>query len=289
MDWAYPVTPQLPRPTDTTPMSLPGSPKQYSPAQIDDPFNPPDWYPAEHPAMPNTVSNGRAPAVRACALCHLPSGDGHPESSGLAGLPAAYIIRQMTEFKAEHRKGIRAATMVGIGKAITDEETKAAAEYFASLKPTKGYTKVVESASVPKSYVGAGGMRFISENGGMEPIGSRIIELPDDEARAKLRDPHTGFTAHVPPGSIAKGEALAANGGSGKTIQCGICHGPALKGLGEVPPLTGRSPQYMFRQLNDIKTGNRAGPAIALMQAVVTKLDLDDMIALAAYLGSREP
>jgi diguanylate cyclase (GGDEF)-like protein len=37
--------------------------------------------------------------VRACAQCHLPSGDGHPESSSLAGLPVPYILRQMAAFK----------------------------------------------------------------------------------------------------------------------------------------------------------------------------------------------
>src|SRR5882672_8400426 len=177
-EWAYPPTPKTAPLDNVVQKQMPGSAKKYTQAQIDDGFNPPDWFPDEHPPMPEIVAIGRKPA-RACALCHLPSGDGHPESSGLAGLPAAYIIRQMTEFKPEHRKGIRAATMVGIGKAITDEETKSAAEYFASLKPTKGYTKIVESAAVPKSYVGGGGMRFVTENGGMEPIGSRIIELPD--------------------------------------------------------------------------------------------------------------
>ena len=54
--------------------------------------NPPDWYPEEHPPMPQIVAHGgQRPAGRACAQCHLPSGDGHPESSSLAGLPAAYM------------------------------------------------------------------------------------------------------------------------------------------------------------------------------------------------------
>ena len=48
-------------------------------------------------------------------------------------------------------------------------------------------------------------------------------------------------------------------GGDGKTTACSICHGPALKGLGEVPGITGRPAIYIFRQLNDMKTGNRSG------------------------------
>ena len=89
MDWAYPVTPK-PAPLDTVKQKqVPGSAKKYTQAQIDDPFNPPDWFPDEHPPMPEIVAHGGPkPAGRACAQCHLPSGDGHPESSSLAGLPA---------------------------------------------------------------------------------------------------------------------------------------------------------------------------------------------------------
>jgi cytochrome c553 len=286
-DWAYPVTPR-PEPLDSVAVrQMPGSSRQYTQAQIEDPFNPPDWYPDEHPAMPEIVAHGSKPSVQACARCHLPSGDGHPESSGLAGLPAAYLMRQMAAFKNGERKGVRATNMIAFAKVVSDEDVRAAAEYFAALKPSV-WTKVVETATVPKSYVGAGAMRFASSDGGTEPIGNRIIELPQDEARAKSRDAHSGFVAHVPVGSIAKGEALVTTG-AGKTLPCAICHGPALKGLGELPGIAGRSPIFVFRQLNDMRTGNRAGISVVLMQQVVEKLSDDDMIAIAAYLASREP
>ena len=69
----------------------------------------------------------------------------------------------------------------------------------------------------------------------------------------------------------------------------GSMFGSTLKGLGEVPGITGRPATYIFRQLNDMKTGNRKGPWVELMKQVVEKLDDDDMIALAAYLGSLDP
>jgi cytochrome c553 len=234
------------------------------------------------------VARGDKPGVRACAQCHLPSGDGHPESSSLAGLPVPYILRQMEAFKNGGRVGVRATVMIAIAKAITDADAREAAEYFSGLKPGV-WTKVTETDSVPKSYVGAGGMRFAAAGGEMEPIGNRIIVLPEDEARAKMRDPHSGFIDYVPTGSIAKGEALAATGGEGRTIPCAICHGPTLQGLGEVPSIAGRPPTYIVRQLNDMQTGARSGISTALMKAVVEKLTADDMIALAAYLGSRDP
>src|SRR6185436_116867 len=193
------------------------------------------------------------------------SGNGHPESSDVAGLPAAYIVRQMAAFKAGDRKGIRAGTMNRIAKAITDEDVRASAEYFAALKPLRGYNKVVETDTVPKSHLGLGAMRFVSPEGGSEPIGNRIIVLPQDPERAHLRDPKAGFIDYVPKGSLVRGAQLMA-GGDGKTVACAICHGPTLRGLGEVPSIAGRPAIYIFRQLNDMKTGNRKGPWVELMK-----------------------
>jgi cytochrome c553 len=289
-DWAYPVTPPPGQLDNVTQLSVPGSSQQYTQAQIDDPFNPPDWFPSEHPAMPEIVAHGGPkPAGRACAQCHLPSGDGHPESAGLAGLPADYIARQMAVFKIGQRANARAGVMIAMAQVFSADEVKAAAEYYARLKPTAGYNRVVETDSVAKSYVGAGGMRFAAPDGGTEPIGDRIIVLPMDETEAKLRDPHSGFIDYVPSGSIAKGQALATTGGNGKTIACTLCHGPDLKGMGEVPAIVGRTATYIFRQLNDIQAGARNGPGIAFMKPAVANLTQSDMIALAAYLESRNP
>ena len=190
MDWAYPVTPKA-EPLDSVHLKqAPGSTKKYTQAQIDDPFNPPDWFPDEHPPMPQIVAHGgQKPAGRACAQCHLPTGDGHPESSSLAGLPAAYIVRQMAAFKNGERKGIRPGVMIAMAKVLSDAEVKAAAEYFAALKPTPGTNKVREADKVPGTYVGAGGMRFALGDGVFESIGNRIIVLPDNAERAVLRDP----------------------------------------------------------------------------------------------------
>src|SRR6185503_17953449 len=190
MDWAYPVTPP-PKPLDSKALkSVPGSSKQYTQAQIDDPFNPPDWFPDKHPPMPEIVAHGGPkPAGRACAQCHLPSGNGHPESSSLAGLNANYIIRQMAAFKNGERKGVRAGVMIAMAKVLSDAEVKAAADYFAALKPTPGYNKLREAEKVPASYVGPGGMRFVLADGGTEPIGNRIIVLQQNAERAAQRDP----------------------------------------------------------------------------------------------------
>jgi len=285
--WAYPAAPPPGPPADNTVQkSLPGSTKKYTAAQINDRFGPPDWYPEDHPAMPEVVSQGKKPNALACSLCHLTNGAGHPESAGVAGLPVGYIMRQMAEFKAGIRKGMRAPIMVQIAAALTDEETKAAAEYFASMKFPQFY-KVVETDMAPTKDFGA--MRFAAKDGGTEPIGNRIIEIPDDEERTEARDPRAMHIAYVPTGSIKKGEAIVTTGAGGKTITCAICHGPELKGLGDVPAIVGRSPEYIYRQLNDIKIGTRNGAMVPLMKAVVANLTDEDMVAISAYLVSKAP
>ena len=113
--------------------------------------------------------------------------------------------------------------------------------------------------------------------------------MPDDLEQFVNRDTRARFTAYVPVGSIQKGQALVADGGGGKTVQCGICHGPDLKGLGPIPGIAGRSPSYTFRQLYDFKHGARTGKEVALMIPVVVGLTQDDMLNLAAYISSRQP
>ena len=56
-----------------------------------------------------------------------------------------------------------------------------------------------------------------------------------------------------------------------------------------MPPIAGRSPSYLLRQLLAFRNGARTGEAAAQMAPSVEKLELDDMIALAAYVGSLYP
>src|SRR5262249_8750491 len=147
-------------------------------------------------------------------------------------------------------------TMATIAKGMSDDEIKAAAEYFGSMKWTP-WIKVQETATVPKTRI-AGGMFLTLEGNEKEPIGNRIIETPvDAEATEVLRDPHSSFIAYVPVGSVKKGETLATNGA--KATKCTACHGADLMGLGPVPGLAGRSPSYLMRQMFDMQQGNRKG------------------------------
>lgn len=284
-DWAFPVTDKVQPPSqdDGLPKTAPGSDKSYTRKQIDDLFNPPDWYPDMHPPMPPVVAHGAK--TFACGSCHLPTGTGHDESAYLAALPVPYFVQQMADFKNGARKGF--GVMSTIAQALSDDEVQSAAEYFASLK-ARPWLHVIETDTVPKTYVAPGNIRLKLPDGGAEPIGNRIVELPEDEKAALNRDPKSGFVAYVPMGSVAKGKTLVATG-DGKATKCAICHGETLKGLGITPPIAGRHANYIVRQLYFFQDGNRSGPSAALMHGVVQKLSLDDMVAIAAYLASLEP
>jgi cytochrome c553 len=283
--WAFPVIQaQLP-PEPPGAKQVEGSTKSYTPGQIDDLLNPPDWFPEAHKPAPSIVQKGHGGAL-ACGACHLMSGFGHPESADLTGFTADYFIQQMADFKAGVRKDY--ARMNGIAKELSDQEIREAAEWFASL-PRGTWVRVVEAAMVPKTFVGQGRMRFVDpKNTGNEPIGNRIIMLPENQEKARLRDPRSGFVAYVPPGSLAKGRALV-NGGGGKTVACNVCHGDGLKGLANVPRLAGLHPIYVARQLHLFKEGDRTGPDSALMKKPVANLTAADILNLSAYIASLPP
>jgi len=315
MSWAYGVAPDAPLPgaaraggapaggaraggapapaPDPTPLSVPGSTLTFMRSQIGggNGVGPADWFPGDHPVMPEVVAKGRGTDVRACSLCHYPNGKGRPENAGVTGLPVSYFIQTLQDFRsdvrksAEPRKG-NTNIMVTIAKGMTDQEMRQAAEYFGSMKWTPWIT-VRETATVPKTRVG-GGMYLRLEGTETEPIGMRIIETPEFTERTEvLRDPRAPFIAFAPVGSVKKGEALVMTGGNGKTMACGSCHGADLQGLGPVPGLAGRSPSYLARQMYDMKTGARKGEWSALMKPVVAKLADEDFVSITAYLASR--
>ena len=291
-EWAYPVNPPdfKPPEEDGVLRRVPGSTATYSVTQLRDRFIAPVWHPGEHPPLPKVVAQGRKPDVFACGFCHRADGPGGPENANLAGQPAAYLVQQMADFRSGARKTSVAKRnvdlMISLSKPMTDAEIAAAAAYFSALKP-RAVIKVVEADTVPKTFITFNHLAALP-SGEKEPIGKRIVEVPEVLEQFANRDTHAQFIAYVPPGSVAKGEALVKTGG-GKTVQCTICHGPNLKGIGAMPGIVGRSPSYMVRQLYDLKSGTRAGPFSSMMKPVVADLSVDDMAHIAAYLATQAP
>jgi cytochrome c553 len=292
--WAYgfttPVPPGTPaaEPTpalvldNVTLHTLPGSKFSFTRAQIADRYGPADWFPEDHP----------------CSLCHYPNGQGRPENANITGLSYEYFLQQMIDFRNGARKTsdprkANTGLMTRFASMMTDDETIAAAKYFTAISAAP-WIKVVEIADVPKTNPQNGMfLRREGEGAGFEPIAERIIEIPENTRDTEfLRNPRSGFLAYVPPGSVKKGEALVMNGvtaANGNITACTVCHGGDLRGLGPVPPLAGRSPSYMARQLYDMQHGNRNGAWTPLMTAVTAQLGPDDLLTAAAYLASLKP
>ena len=285
-------TPLAVRKEDGKSLRAAGSNVSYTRAEIRDLMRVADWFPETHPAMPGIVAKGRAPGVYACAYCHLPNGLGRPENASIAGLPAEYIVQQVADFKSGARRSseLRFASvnyMIAISHEVTADEVRIAAGYFSSLKATP-WIRVVEADEVPKTRI-AGMMLVLAESTGIEAIGQRVIEVPEDLEQTELRNSSSGFVAYVPKGSLERGSALVKTGGNGKTLACGMCHGATLQGMGKVPSIAGRSPSQMARQMIDIQNGVRNGAGVALMKPVVAQLTMDDIVAITGYLAFLKP
>jgi cytochrome c553 len=265
-----------------------------------------DWFPGDHPnPMPSIIKQGQAAlgsTGRACGTCHLSDGSGRPENSSPAGLPAKYILRQLNDFRNGLRHSVEPGkansnTMVMLAKAMTEQEMKQAAEYFSSVT-WRPHVTVVETDLVPATRI-QGELFIPTAKKLTEPIGNRIIEVPTDvDVNQVLRNSRGTWIAYVPVGAIARGKNLVTTGGSsivnneivlGRATACTTCHGQDLRGMApDIPPLAGRSPSYLAREIFDIQQGTRAGsyPVLPLMKKAVEKLTAEDIIDITAYLAS---
>lgn len=88
----------------------------------------------------------------------------------------------------------------------------------------------------------------------------------------------TGFSADAGPvGNAAAGEALVA--------VCAACHGPnGNSAVPTFPKLAGQGEKYLFKQLQDIRDGNRSVPTMAGQLDGKSNQDLAD---IAAYFASQ--
>ena len=290
--WAYPVNPpdfKIP-PDDGALRRVPDSTASMTLTQVRDRFYTADWHPGVHGPMPEVVAHGRKPDVSACGFCNRADGPGGPESANLMGLPVAYFVRQMAEIKNGARKSSvpnRSPIQLldKLAAAITDDEVKSAAAYYSTLK-TRATINVVESETAPETVVTAWFLSAV-RSGETEPLGERIIEVATNLQQFVEKDSRAHFVAYVPKGSVEKGRALATGGDP--SVQYATCHGPGLKGVGDVPRIAGLSPTYIFRQLYDFKHGARAGAESSLMKLPLENRSTADMIALAAYAASSAP
>jgi cytochrome c553 len=279
------------------PLRIEGSNRTYTLYELNDWQHVADWFPEAHGPLPRVIERGPASLgaqTRACGFCHRVQGGGRPENAPVFGLPDAYFLRQLDDF----RKGRRGSsdsgkanvpTMIALARAVSDDEARAAARYWAA-QPGGPHVRVVETDRAPPAQL-HGNLYVASGVARTEGLAGRILEVPEDEARSgRLDDPRSGFVAYVPIGSIARGRDLARVGtaadANASALACVTCHGADLRGLGDAPPIAGRSPSYIVRQLYDMKTGARNGAMAALMKPVADHLTSSQMTDVAAYVAT---
>jgi cytochrome c553 len=226
-------------------------------------------------------------------------------------LPETYIKEQLHDLRSGARKPagpeqyLPTWTMLKIAKAMTDEEIEASARYFAQQK-LRRRVYVIESLRIPRAERAAW---IYEEVGGTEDLEERLLEVTNELPRHERRDDRLEYMAYVPPGSINRGKRLvttgqsgigqsgngqsgngqSGNGDNGKTVACATCHGSKLTGTDKIPPLAGRQPTYLLRQLLAFRNGTRTGDAAAQMKPTVDKLTLGEMIDIVAYVSSLYP
>jgi cytochrome c553 len=296
--WAFPVLGTATAPsatgTDTSVVAtVPTSRAKFRVGRTRDRYDVADWNPATHLAAPPIVMHGRKPVVMACGFCHLADGRGRPENAMVAGLPVDYFVQQVKDMRTRVRRTASPVpfpsfvAMQLIADSVTDAEVEEAARYFAKVRARRA-SRVVESDSVPR-FMTLNGLSTVLPGNGHEALADRLVEVALDLRRHELHDPMAEYVAYVPRGSLARGRALAAGDPRRGVKGCTSCHGADLRGVQLVPPLAGRSPSYLLRQLIAFRTGARDGATSAPMREVAATLSIADMVAAAAYAGSRAP
>ena len=101
------------------------------------------------------------------------------------------------------------------------------------------------------------------------------------------------FIAATVVAFISVTSAVAADFGDPAKAQpianqvCAACHGAdGNSPLPMNPSLAGQHPEYLFKQLNEFKSGSRNN---AVMMGMVAGLSVEDMRNLAAYYAAQKP
>lgn len=233
------------------------------------------------------VAHSRKPDVFACGFCHRADRPGGPENASLGGLSATSIVQQMADFRSGARTTSvpqRAPPTLMIALAEPRPTRR-----FAKLPPTsRRCGRKPPSGSRKPIWCWPAGSWRTQERASKSRSANESSRSPEDLQQFENRDACLRFIAYEPAGGTENGETLTT-ADAGKTVPCGICHGADLKGLGPIPGIAARSPSSVVRQLSDFQHGVRPGLRSALTKAVVAKLTVDDMVALAAYAGSLTP
>lgn len=180
-----------------------------------------------------------------CAACHGATGiSPAPIYPNLAGQNAAYMIKQLTDFKSGDRTDMLMAPMA---VNLSEQDMADVAAYFSSQPRS-----VVEVTAVDT----------------------------DAAASAPGAVANVAVVTSTSAKAIYKGDVKL---GQKKSGMCVACHGTdGNSALSIYPKLAGQSANYLSKQLADFKSGDRVDPIMAGMVAGLSTKDMDDLAAYYA-------
>jgi cytochrome c553 len=211
----------------------------------------------------------------------------------LAGLPATYLFGEIKAFREGSRTSsqsgrLATSVMIRVAKSWPDADLRAAVAYYASL-PRRTPIHSVETETAPSMRVERFGWTYVdAKHPQRQALKGAVAEAPESLARVFMYDPSDRQLVYVAKSTLMRGQSLVATGGGGGQ-PCSGCHGVNLHGGPLAPPLAGRDPSYLARQLWDIRSGARSGASAGLMRGPAEGLSARDVTAVAAYLASLKP
>ena len=220
----------------------------------------------DRPGTPGKFRAGRtARGVLQGATARLRSGKRKPTG------PEAYLPSQ---------------NMLKIARAMTDAEIDASAKYFAQQKLRAARVRDREPAHTARR------ARGVDLRGSPRHRRSRRPAARSHQRTRATRTPRRSPGIHRPmcrPAASTAASASSSRAMAARRQPCATCHLANLKGTDKIPPIAGRSPTYLLRQMLAFRNGRRTGEAAQQMKPVVEKLTLNEMIDVVAYLGSLVP
>lgn len=184
-----------------------------------------------------------------CGACHGATGHSSaPTYPNLAGQKAAYIVKQLADFKAGTRTDMMMAPMA---VNLSEQDMADLAAYFAS-QPRSNEQVAVSDDAAPTETVAAA-------------VNAEVVTSTSAKA--------------IYAGDVKSGQE--------KSAMCVACHGTDGNSLVSMyPKLAGQSANYLAKQLANFKSGARVDPIMAGMVAGLSATDMNDLAAYYAVQTS---
>jgi cytochrome c553 len=195
-------------------------------------------------AVEGDAEAGKAKAAM-CGACHGATGvNPNPLYPDLAGQHAAYIAKQLADFKSGARQDMMMAPMAAN---LSEQDMADLGAFFESQKRASERTEEVAEAGAPAATAPAGNVELVTS---------------------------------TPAKAIYAGDVKS---GQEKSAMCVSCHGADGNSLVSIyPKLAGQSANYITKQLADFKSGARKDPVMAGMVAALSPKDMQDLGAFYA-------